>query len=63
MNQELIMEIIKNLITVFFGIMQAVFLMVLVGGVNMYFSVRTLKKSLNAAFSKIRDLEQKVYKE
>lgn len=52
-------EIVKQFITVFFGVFQALILVVIAASFKTYWDVRLLKKNMNAAFKKIRTLEKR----
>jgi hypothetical protein len=61
MDTNLTDEIIRNIVTTFFGIFQVIFLAGLGAFVKMYIDVRSLKKGSNSSFKKIRTLERKVF--
>jgi len=61
MDSSLSDEIIRNVVTTFFGIMQVVILAGLGAFVKMYIDVRSLKKGNQSSFRKIRNIERKVF--
>lgn len=52
-------ELIRNALAMGFAILQMVLVGAVVGGVILWFDVRSLKKAMNSAFAKIRELEEK----
>lgn len=53
-------EIIRAILTTFFGIMGTLMTAAIGAVIVMWSDVRSLKKAMNSAFNKIRDLEAKV---
>ena len=53
-------EIISQSLSIFFGVLQSLILVVISGAFKMFMDIRDLKKDLNAAFLKIRELEKLV---
>lgn len=54
-------EIWNQAIATFFAILQAGLLAVVAAGIKMYFDVKILRKDMDAAFIKIRELEDKAW--
>lgn len=52
-------QFIQSSITTFFAILQALILLVITGSFKLYWDVKILKKNMNAAFTKIRNLEKR----
>lgn len=52
-------EIWNQAVATFFAILQAGLIGGIAAGIKMYFDVRVMRRDINAAFVKIRELEQK----
>lgn len=54
-------DIWNQAVATFFAILQAGLLAVVAAGIKMYFDVKILRKDMDAAFDKIRSLEDKAW--
>lgn len=53
-------EIIHQSMQVFFGVLQALILVVISGAFKMFYDVKRLKRDLNSCFKKIREIEKRI---
>ena len=53
----MVAELLDKSLPIFFGVFQSLILLLITSAFKMYWDVRELKKDLNQAFKKIRDLE------
>ena len=56
-TSDLVLEAVKNSITVFFGLLQLVIVSAVGGVVKLWLDVRDLRKDMDAAFDKIREVK------
>lgn len=58
-NMSLTDELLRNILQQLVVVLSGAFCTSVVGGVIMWFDIRSLKKGMNACFDKVRDLEEK----
>lgn len=57
---DIISEVVRNSISVFFGLLQTAIVASFAVIIKLYIDVRSLKKAMNAAFDKIREIQEKL---
>lgn len=62
MTSELVLEVLKSGIGLFFALLQFLLIGAIAAGFKVYMDQRDMKKDLNQAFAKIRCLEGRVSK-
>lgn len=60
MNFDIVGEVVRNSISVFFGLLQTILVVSFGALIKLYMDQRETKKDLDAAFQKIRCLEKRL---